>query len=850
MSGPLEIVEARRSRLPFSPRIVAGSLYALVVVALSALAAWPIYRSGAFVVLVVVAVAAAAAIAAIARRWRWSGWLIAAALGGVVLVAGVPLAVPGRTSGMPEFLRGLGELLAGLVWGWKDLLTVELPVGSYRNLLVPALVIFLVGTCLLLLASWRTGRIALAAVPTAFVMIFFGLVFGRTEVSDPLRLGPFALPGPVELLVGCGGVLATVLWLAWRHGDERRRGLERAAVTSGVRVSRRRSGAVRRRGALAAGMLTVAVLAAALVVPWTAQALDRHVLRSATGPDLDLAQVVSPLAAYRALFDDARADDVLFRVSRVEGGGALPDRIRIATLDDYDGSVYRAGGESSGGRFVRMPAARDAGAGETVAFEVTIDALTGIWMPTAGRVGTVGFQGERASELADGFYYNDEAQAGVQTGEGGFDAGDAYLIEAVIPDAGELETASAPGDGSAPMPASDSLTDWVEAHAGAADDGAGGADGAVLARLVALLRERGYVSHGLREDGGAQWIERLGAAYAFQPSAAGHSLVRIDGMFQRLLEREADPRAEASGNYVAAVGDDEQFAVAVSLIAHELGFPARVVYGARLSSDDPALPTCQEGVCRAGDISVWTEVRASDGQWIPVDVTPQFAQSPSLESTQQRDPENMTDVRPDAADEVVPPDPLQQDAAPENEDDPDEAVDLAWLWGSLRIAGVAAAALALLLGPLLVVLAAKAVRRRGRRTRGAPAERIAGGWDELVDAAVDARRDVPASSTRREVAEAIASPHADALAARADEAVFAAGAADAADAVAYWRTVDAERRALRAGRGFWSRVRAAISLRSFARPLTGLRDAAHRDTRRFTRDRGFWKSVQAAPPAS
>ena len=65
--------------------------------------------------------------------------------------------------------------------------------------------------------------------------------------------------------------------------------------------------------------------------------------------------------------------------------------------------------------------------------------------------------------------------------------------------------------------------------------------------------------------------------YAFQPSASGHSLARIDAMFARLLERETDPRAEASGNYVAAIGDDEQFAVAVALIARELGFPARVV---------------------------------------------------------------------------------------------------------------------------------------------------------------------------------------------------------------------------------------------------------------------------------
>ena len=813
MSGPIDTVEARGWPLPFPPRVVAGSLYSLVVVALAALAAWPIYRSGAFLILVAVAVVVATAIAIVARRWRWSGWWIAAALGGALLVGGVPLAVPGRLGGPSELVRGLGELLAGLVWGWKDLVTVELPVGSYRNLLVPALVIFLIGTCLLLLLSWRSTRIALCAVPTAVVMIFFGLAFGRTDVSASLRIGPIVLPGPVEMAIGMAGVLSTVLWLAWRHGDERRRALRRAAVSSGVRYSQRGSAAVRRRVALGVGMVAVAAVAAIAVVPVAAQSAAREVLRSTTGPDLDFASVVSPLAAYRANFDDAQAADVLFRVS----GGALPERIRIATLDDYDGAVYRAGGDASGGRFIRVPSTRDAGAGASVEFEVAIEQLQGIWMPTAGRVASVEFaaaetDGDRASVLADGFYYNVEAQSGVQTGDGGLTEGDAYRVVAVVAEAGELAAASAPGGAARAVVAPKNMAAWIDAHAT-------GSDGAALAELVALLRERSYLSHALAPDTGSEWISELGAGYVFQPSAAGHSLVRIDSLFERLLEREADPRAAASGNYVAAVGDDEQFAVATALMAEHLGFPARVVFGARLSSEDSTLATCTDGECRAADLAAWTEVRGDDGRWIPIDVTPQRETSPSLESTQQRDPENMTDVRPDAADEVVPPDPLQQDAPPEDPDDPPATADLAWLWNSLRIGGISLAVLALLLGPLLVIVVAKSTRRRGRRTRGAPADRIAGGWDELVDAAVDARRPVPATLTRTEIADAIATPNAAALAADADHAVFADGPLDASDAAGYWRSVEAERRTLRRSDGFWRRARAAVSLRSFAREI-------------------------------
>src|SRR5690606_18291728 len=129
-----------------------------------------------------------------------------------------------------------------------------------------------------------------------------------------------------------------------------------------------------------------------------------------------------------------------------------------------------------------------------------------------------------------------------------------------------------------------------------------------------------------------------------------------------LLERESDPRAAASDNFVAAVGDDEQFAVAAALIADELGFPARVVVGARLWSDDPGVRVCESGACRAQDLSAWTEVFTDDGRWVPVDVTPQWAQSPSLEVTEQRDPENVTEVRPDSVEEVVPPAPVQEDS--------------------------------------------------------------------------------------------------------------------------------------------------------------------------------------------
>ena len=107
---------------------------------------------------------------------------------------------------------------------------------------------------------------------------------------------------------------------------------------------------------------------------------------------------------------------------------------------------------------------------------------------------------------------------------------------------------------------------------------------------------------------------------------------------------------------------------------------------------------------------MWTEVQSSDGEWVAVDVTPQFAQSPSLEVTEQRDPENVTEVRPDPVEEVVPPDPVQDDTAVRRHRRTDA---LAW---TSRGSGPCCASRR---AALLVALRVRAVPHRDRREGGA-----------------------------------------------------------------------------------------------------------------------------------
>ena len=672
---------------PPNPRLRAGTFYVLSMVLIAAVAAWPIYRSGRYVALVAVAAVIGGAIAALVRIRGWGAGITAALLAAAVLVVGVLLAVPSQLRA-GNIVGAIIDVGSGVVFGWKDLITVDLPVGDYRNLLVPALVIFLVGTCVALLLTWRADRMSTWAVGVTSVMVLFAILFGRSTTSAPLQIGPITVVAPIETAVGIASVVSSVLWLAWRSRDERVRALRRAAHKSGVRLQRRPQRLDRRRAALGATMLAVAVIAVVAVVPPIAAAQARSVLRGAAGPDVDLSAEVSPLAAYRTLFSDAAADDVQFTVSRT--GGPV-ERIRLATLDDYDGEIYRTGSaaDGSGARFVRVPSVRDAGSGSAVDMTVQVGALTGIWMPTTGRLKTVDFTGTRAAVLADGFYYSDSAIAAVETA--GWQDGDRYRLRGTQSPAPSLKDATAPGGISTDVATPANLRTWMDQHAA-------GTGGQALADLVALLRERGYLSHALAEGATTPvWAADL-EGYQFEPSAAGHSLGRIDGMFADLLEREADPRAASSNNYVAAVGDDEQFSVAVALMAAELGFPARVVVGARLSSSDPSLATCQAGICKSEDISAWVEVLTSTGDWIAIDATPQHALAPSIETTEQRDPENATEVRPDAVEEVVPPRPDQADT-PGDRNPTDAGADLAWLWPLLRTTGVTLLVVALITGP-------------------------------------------------------------------------------------------------------------------------------------------------------
>ncbi len=797
-----------------------------LVVVVGAVATWPIYRSSAFVVLVAVALAAGHAVAWAGLRWRWTGWWVALAAIGAYLALGLPLAAPATLTSPPDALRGLVGVLSAPATGWRDLLTLELPLGSYQATLAPALVVFLGTTVLSLSLAWRSPRLWPLAAPVALLPTLFGVAFGSTAPATPLSVGPLRLSP--EAVVGAAALLSALAAIVWRTGHERRRAVAAATAASGVRATGRPARSVVGRVGAASAMIVVASLAGAIAAPWALADHSRDVLRSGVDPRLELAAEISPLAQYRGWFDDDRFGQTLFRVDAPAG----IDRVRLATLPFYDGQVARvvdpaAGAGDARTAFVRVPSALPAPSGLTTGTaEFVVDAYRGVWLPTVGETTSIDFAGTDAAALADGFFHNAATAGSVQLAEPGLSAGTSYRQHSAYDPrpasaASLVPARSGPALEDALVP--ESLREWVDGQEVAA-----GGEG--LVALIERLRARGFLSHALMVDPAEPpaWTEELGD-YTFQPSRAGHSTDRVDDLFTDLLERQSEVGGDEDADLVAGVGDDEQFAVAGMMIADRLGFDARVVVGARLDSEDASLPTCDAGACTAGDVAAWIEVRGTGADWVALDVTPQHELFPSPDTEQRRDPQIPTEVRREQAESVLPAESNPADGADRADDDSAAADDLTALWAAVRIGGASLLALLVLVGPFVLVLVLKALRRRGRRSAPDTIDRFTGGWQEWVDIAVDHGHAAPRSQTRQELARQYGdgSGAGVQLATWADRSVFDAVPPTDAESERFWTIVDAERTRFAGEVGWWARLRARVSLRSLL-PRTRARTRSRR----------------------
>ena len=331
-----------------------------------------------------------------------------------------------------------------------------------------------------------------------------------------------------------------------------------------------------------------------------------------------------------------------------------------------------------------------------------------------------------------------------------------------------------------------SSADSVPREIGALASGIAGGQttgGAMALALSTWLHSEGWFSHGLQGE---------------HPSMAGHGSHRLLSMLQ------------GSG----MVGDGEQYASLMALMARELGLPSRVVLGVIPKDGNGMLSSTRAKQIdghtvtefTGNDIEAWVEIELERFGWVPFFPTPK----------ETKTPDESQDLTPTSVESpLVRSSPSLADPLREKRDPPDQAQQRerntsasekprAW-HAFLRIAGV----VALCLGPVWLVGTAAGLALlynafRVRRARRIPVPRLcmAAGWRMLVEHLRHTDlADVPLNRTRRMQASIIErqcpaiAGMVRQLADAADAAAFADAQATATDAVAYWRQLDQVRSA-------------------------------------------------------
>jgi hypothetical protein len=803
------------------PRLGWDLGYIVVGAVIASALAWPIYQSPRVWLIGAAATLLGVGLVLLRERLAWPAWMLALATVGGYLLVVVPLAIPAALASPLRVIRGLGDGVVGVVVGWKQVLTLTLPLGEYQAVLVPLLVVMLLGTLLATLFVVRGSKRAVLAVPVVMLMSVFGLVFGSTDTGRPAQLGPLVVPAPREVLLGILLVVVSLVWLVGRARMARLRALRIVqASTAGVRQGSHSRWVAARRQALGVVLVVGAVVGGLAIAPAAAGWVPREALREAVDPLLVVQKQSSPLGVYRRWFEAANYDRTLFTVT---GDTTGIDRVRIATLGDYDGEVFRAGDQDADPLFTRL--AGDGAAGGSPLTVTIGEGFSGVWVPVPGSIDAApGFSGAKAEALTDGFYVSRADAAAVDVAEradGGYglEAGDSYRVVA-RPDAADAELGTARG-GQPLVSENDyaEMADWVEAQeVPRTGDG--------LGELIGRLRDRGYLSHSLSDgESAAPWISDLRATsgYVFQSSYAGHSTARVEQLFADLVDQQRIAGPDGPDELlVAAVGDDEQFAAAAAVLARYFGFESRVVVGARLATDEeaPSVAPCEGGVCTGANLTAWVEVQAPDGGWATFDVSPQYTVTPIDVTEGEQLPENPT-VPEQARTDVLDPPPAQRDDSQGSTDE--DRADADWFAALLPIlAAVGATMLSLLLLalPFLFLFFIKGERRRRRRREPVPEVRVVGAWDELIDSYVDHRIEVPGGATRETIARQLDRAPAIRLAAAVDAAVFAEHPPTRESADTAWALVDEERAGLSQSSTLFDRFRAAASLASFVRHFT------------------------------
>ena len=506
--------------------------------------------------------------------------------------------------------------------------------------------------------------------------------------------------------------------------------------------------------------------------------------REQTEPPFDPRDYPSPLSGFRKYRIELE-EDVLFVLESVPDDAPW---VRLAVMDEYDGVVWNVsgGGRAGAGYFERVGETIEQPMAEGVfTTSLSFEGLTGVWAPTFGTTTSLEFTGDRSDELGESFRFN--GVSGVAALPIGVQAGDGYQITTgVVP---EIDDDTLRGAAVDKTIVYEEIVGFdAEFEAAAADIVAGASNPYDQAKAL-----ENHLQQGAYSDGGLSAIVQV---------PPGHSIGHI-----RSFLREDQ-----------LVGDDEQYAAAMAVMARSLGLPARVVMGFEVEASESPVEI------RGEDVAAWVEVALAEVGWVSFYPTPDEANAPAeTEEELLQKSQIETQVPPPISNPPTVPDPLIESLEGEDEEEeneppplPDEGgiAGLGWLGTAVVLAvGVP------IVGWMLFAALVSFLKRPSPFPP--PPSRYSGqshltGMAEILDLAYDQRREMPPLGTRHEAALALGGSL-PTLASVADSRVFGAYEPTDGDANAFWTGVENALREMSESTGIIGRIKATASIRSLRR---------------------------------
>ena len=561
----------------------------------------------------------------------------------------------------------------------------------------------------------------------------------------------------------------------------------------------------------ASALLTLALAAGVICSVGLLPAPTRLVIRDHYQPPMDPYQFTSPLSDYRSYVKRHR-DDTLVTVHNLPAGTP----VRMAVMDRYDGKVWNLSDSSVAGAAdyrrigaqIRTEAqqakakdAKSAGKPFTATFQIR-EGFNHAWLPSAGQVeGIDPVQGLQREDL----YFNKATDTALT--DQVLQAGSSYTVHGLAEDRPETRRIADSDPGQAQVPP---LVDAPESlpKAAASMTSMQVRGGARALAIEERLHREGWFSHGLAGD---------------YPSPSGHGDYRINQLMQGQ----------------AMVGDSEQYASAMALLARQMGLPSRVVLGFLPKNHDGSISrsrtrTESDGSTRIDftgrDAQAWVEVNLKGLGWVPFYPTPPETKTPdkSLDSTP---PDPRTLVR-----QPPPPlvDPPRDDRTTQGrtsvggQEASRQPSPSFWQRYGPVIAKATLWTMPFWLPALMILLllAIKAWLRRQARSTGDAKTRILAGWRQIGN--LGRQTGLPLEGTRSEQAALIARTlltdppgsssaglrrELDRLRDMADQASFDRNPSDEQEAEACWQLVDKLRSAILASLPRTRRWRALLSPR-------------------------------------